>query len=57
MRKILGADDHTDARKAFKVLTEELTGKTDNALGVLEEGFEDALVVLGLPEKYRRRMK
>jgi transposase-like protein len=57
MKKILGADDYGDAREAFQDLTEELTGKADNALQVLEEGFEDALAVLGLPEKYRRRMK
>ena len=57
MKKILVADEHTDARKAFKDLNLELSGMADNSLGVLEEGFEDALAVLGLPEKYRRRMK
>ena len=57
MKKILGSDEYSDARKAFKDLNQELSGKADNALGVLEEGFEDALAVLGLPEKYRRRMK
>ena len=57
MKKILGADEYSDARKAFKDLNQELSGKADNALRVLEEGFEDALAVLGLPEKYRRRMK
>jgi putative transposase len=57
LRKILGAYDRKDAQKAFEELAEELEGKADNALKVLEEGLEDALVVLGLPEKYRRRMK
>ena len=57
MRKILGADEYTDAKKAFQDLNEELAGKADNALEVLETGFEAALAVLGLPEKYRRRMK
>ena len=57
LKKILGAYDRLDAKKAFEDLAEELTGKADNALQVLEEGLEDALAVLGLPEKYRRRMK
>ena len=43
--------------KAFEDLAEELEGKAENALKVLEEGLEDTLVVLGLPEKYRRRLK
>jgi transposase-like protein len=46
MRKILGADEHSDARKAFQDLTEELSGKANNALEVLEQGFEDALAHL-----------
>ncbi len=57
LKKILGAYDRQDAKKAFEDLAEELEGKADNALQVLEEGLEDALAVLGLPEKYRRRMK
>ncbi|GAF73507.1 unnamed protein product [marine sediment metagenome] len=57
LKKILGAYDRLDAKKAFEDLAEELTGKADSALQVLEEGLEDALAVLGLPEKYRRRMK
>ena len=57
LKKILGAYDRIDAKKAFEDLVEELSGKADNALKVLEEGLEDALAVMGLPEKYRRRMK
>ena len=57
LKKILGAYDRLDAKKAFEDLAEELTCKADSALQVLEEGLEDALAVLGLPEKYRRRMK
>lgn len=43
-------------RKAARV-AEQLTGKADHGLRVLQEGLEDTLAVLGLPEMYRRRLK
>jgi transposase-like protein len=57
LKKILGAYDHEYAMKALKDLAEELGGQVENVLELLEEGLEDTLVVLELPERYRRRMK
>jgi len=45
LKKMLGAYDRKDAKKAIEDLAEELEGKTDNALQALEEGLEDALAV------------
>lgn len=36
---------------------DELEGEADQALKVLEAGFEDATAVLRLPAKYRRRLR
>jgi transposase-like protein len=53
LRRIFQADDRLGARAAFATLAAALTGKADRALAILEEGLEDALAVLSLPEKYR----
>ncbi|NIP73878.1 MAG: IS256 family transposase, partial [Gammaproteobacteria bacterium] len=55
--RILDARDPEQAREAFRCLCEELEGKADRALETLEAGLEDAIQVLVLPEKYRRRLK
>lgn len=47
----------TGAREAFDGLCEELEGRADRALEALEEGLEEATQVLGLPEKYRKRLR
>lgn len=44
-------------RAAFAQLASELGGLADHALEVLEAGLEDAIAVLHLPEKYRRRLR
>ena len=36
---------------------EQLEGKANKALECLENGLEDALTVMLLPEKYRRRLR
>ena len=36
---------------------EDMEPKAPRAVACLEQGLEDALAVLALPEKYRRRMK
>jgi len=56
MRRIFGASCKEDARASFRRLAEELEGKADRALETLENGLEDALAVMDLPEKYRRRL-
>jgi transposase-like protein len=57
LRHIFQAADLPTARTAFTALAAALEGKADRALAVLEEGLEDALTVLGLPEKYRTRLR
>ncbi|HKI62350.1 MAG TPA: IS256 family transposase [Mariprofundaceae bacterium] len=56
MKRIFGSEDRAEARTRFRQLADELDGKADKALEVLENGFEDALAVMVLPEKYRRRL-
>ena len=57
LRRIFQADDRPAARAAFAVMAAALEGKADRALAILEEGLEDALAVLSLPEKYRIRLR
>lgn len=54
---ILKADDQEAAREAFNELAAQLEGKADRALETLELGLEDAIAVLNLPDKYRRRLR
>jgi transposase-like protein len=56
MRRIFGSSCKEDARAAFRKLVDELEGKADKALETLENGLEDALAVMSLPEKYRKRL-
>jgi transposase-like protein len=55
--RILKAEDPPAARQAFGALCEELEGRADAALEILEAGLEDAIAVLVLPEKYRKRLR
>lgn len=57
LRRIFQAEEHATARAAFAAVAAALAGKVDRALEVLEDGLEDALAVLGLPEKYRERLR
>ena len=57
LRRICQAEDRAAARAAFAVLAAALAGKADRALTLLEEGLEDALAVLVLPEPYRVRLR
>lgn len=57
LRRIFQAEDGATARAAFVAVATALEGKADRALAVLEEGLEDALAVLGLPEQYRVRLR
>jgi transposase-like protein len=56
MRRIFGSACKEDARTAFRKLVVELEGKADKSLETLENGLEDALAVMSLPEKYRKRL-
>jgi transposase-like protein len=57
LRRIFQAEDGPTARAAFAAVAAALEGKAERALGVLEEGLEDALAVLSLPESYRVRLR
>ena len=57
LRHIFQAADVPTARTAFAAVAAALEGKADRALAVLEDGLEDALTVLVLPEKYRIRLR
>lgn len=55
--RILDASDAAEARSACALLCDRVQGKADRALEILEAGIEDAIAVLVLPEKYRRRLR
>ena len=57
LRRIFQAEDLATAHTAFAGLATALAGKADRALTILEEGLEDALAVLVLPEPYRVRLR
>lgn len=56
MKRLFGSESRVEARARFRQLADELEGKADKALEMLESGLEDALAVMALPEKYRRRL-
>jgi transposase-like protein len=55
--QVLGACSPERAREAVEAACDELEGEADQALKILETGFEDATAVLTLPAKYRRRLR
>ena len=57
LRRMFQVDAHATARTAFAALAAALADKADRALTILEEGLDDALAVLSLPEKYRVRLR
>jgi putative transposase len=57
LRRIFQAEDRPAARAAFAAVAATLAGRAERALAILEEGLEDALTVLSLPEKYRVRLR
>ena len=57
LRRIFRSESKAEARQAFRELTREMEGKAENALQTLEAGLEDAIAVLVLPAKYRRRLR
>jgi len=57
LRRIFRSESQAEARQAFGELARELDGKAEKALQTLETGLEDAIAVLALPAKYRRRLR
>jgi len=56
MKRIFAAENQAEARARFRQLVDELDGKAEKAIEILENGLDDALAVMVLPEKYRRRL-
>ena len=57
IKEIFDAPDTEDARRRFDLLAEKLQNKAPKALECLEAGLEDALAVMVLPQKYRKRLR
>ena len=57
LRRIFRSESQAEARQAFGELARELDGKAEKAIETLEAGLEDAIAVLALPSKYRRRLR
>lgn len=57
LKRIFRADEVAAARAAFADLVDKLAGKAERATQILEDGLDDSLTVLALPEKYRRRLR
>lgn len=57
VKLILWAPDIGEARRRLKAFQERFGKLTPKALDCLEEGFEDAMAVMSLPEKYRKRLR
>ena len=57
LKKIFRAEEVGAARASFSDLTDKLAGRAERAMEVLENGLDDSLTVLALPEKYRRRLR
>jgi len=57
LKRIFRAETAAEAREKAHALMDEMETKAPRAVACLEDGLEDALAVLALPEKYRRRLK
>lgn len=56
-KRVLGAADRAEAERALADFVERFAQSAPKAVACLEEGFEDAMAVLSLPEKYRQRLR
>lgn len=54
---VLQAPDMEEARRRLKEFVDAFEKKAPKAVECLEEGFEDAMAVMSLPEKYRKRLR
>ncbi len=56
VKLVLQAPDMTEARRRLGEFVERFAKLAPKAVKCLEEGFEDAMAVMGLPERYRKRL-
>ena len=54
---VFQAADMTDARRRLKEFVERFQTSAPKAVACLEAGFDDAMAVMSLPEKYRKRLR
>lgn len=54
---IFSATDLVDARRHRDEFIKRFAKTAPKAVACLEDGFDDAMAVMGLPEKYRRRLR
>lgn len=57
IQMVLHAPDIKTARKMLEIVFDEFEEKAPKSLEILEDGFEDAIQVLHLPDKYRKRLR
>lgn len=57
LKRIFSAESAAEARQRCDELAAQMEGQAAKAIRCLEDGLEDALAVMALPAKYRRRMK
>ncbi|MBF8436208.1 IS256 family transposase [Halanaerobiaceae bacterium Z-7014] len=57
LRSIYDARDINEARRLLAETLAKFERSAAKAMDLLEEGFEDILAVIGLPEKYRKRLR
>jgi len=56
-RLVLQAQDLVEAKRRLAEFAERFGKSAPKAVACLEEGFEDAMAVMALPDKYRRRTR
>jgi len=54
---VLQAPDMTEARRRLNEFIEQFETVAPKAVACLEEAFEDAMAVMALPDKYRKRLR
>lgn len=54
---VLQAPDMTEARRRLNEFVEQFEKSAPKAVACLEDAFEDAMAVMALPDKYRKRLR
>ena len=57
LTRIYNAKDEKDARELLAKTIQEFEGVAPKASRILEDGFDDVIAVMYLPEKYRRKLR
>lgn len=57
LRSMYQANDMDEARNILKATIGSFESKAPKAMLILEEGFEDVMAIMGLPDKYRKRLR